>query len=457
MACRAADFEQHHRACKALRGRRSTPFLDWAEPPRAWMVGEAAFRPLGPAGPALCCYEEDWRHGIHEDHGSTNAQRDAHQRSMARRDPHFRTYYTHDGRRMAVADTTAASVGSLMKSEAIDTYMKLSWVMVYLFPSSLPPDDKAIGTPLVDWEECLRCEHGHEFRCRSTRHPQCGCLLTPGPPTMRAMVDLADVIRAVVHAGTGLDWSVPPNPGEQNLADGQPPHTSFVGEVIGELEYHWQELVRRANGGVPRIKGRQQAVWWLARDGCDEGNCGISVARQMNETWRRALQKSGARGYGENSCAFASSGVTLNYERMLAIDGDGAIWFDDKGRIHVDGCPEPGQETPSPGPWDGLASLEGLSRQPVPLQPSPPQPSPPQPSPPQPSPPQPQHPPFAVGQRVEISGLAKRADLNGQIGTVILAETGGGSRVAVEVRGDRVQIKHANLVPYDSQCRQEPP
>ena len=64
--------------------------------------------------------------------------------------------------------------------------------------------------------------------------------LTPPPPTPSALRDLAEVISAVVFAGTGLDWNEPPSEAEPGAPVA---YTSLAEETLAALEEAWEALV----------------------------------------------------------------------------------------------------------------------------------------------------------------------------------------------------------------------
>ena len=216
--------------------------------------------------------------------------------------------------------------------------------MKNLFYSSAPPGDSPVRSPLIEWDECLYCEHGHQHRSPAGS-ALCSCKL--GRPTLPREEDLdrfIALIEAAMGSGSGLDWSLPVDEGEQNLEAGQPPHESAVAEWLSELAFFWNSLVARLGWEAGRPHPPR---WWVHR--------GAARARRANLSWHVALLGSGVRGtrtfFGGDEI-FLASGIALSKGLLLdacgvqvkALEAQGHavdIIFDAEGGVAAMRAPAP--------------------------------------------------------------------------------------------------------------------
>lgn len=347
-----------------------------------------------------------------------------------------------------------------MRAEEVSTGLKIRWLLTHLFASDLKaPTFEAEDGPdggeskvvngrtavfirpapqpqaaLVGWEESVYCKHGHGHSTPlGIDHAECTCMMSPPPPTPQSLRDLADVISAVVYAGTGLDWSEPPlatSEGEEEVA-----YASLVEEALAELENSWETLIRRATGLYSGHERHAAVGWWVPR--------GEAYARVRNERWRTALRGSNATSKGGTYFLFDGTGFLLNLKRLEAMPGDGPVYFDAQGLAHID-------ETQSPGPTDEAAvaahadaatgpdAATDVSAHAARSEPS--------------AAVELEAAPVATGrealrpgQRVRIDGLQQRADLNGGVGVVAEAPHAESGRVRVEMGSEFIRVRVSNL------------
>ena len=160
--------------------------------------------------PRLLCHTADWRH-FHE----TNSNFPPVEEEPISADG---LVYQFEGALRHMNETTLESVGALLDAECVPTLVKANWVMQNLWDT---PD---VDTPLITYN-------------LTEASPQ------KQPPTLVHMAAFISILEAVMNARQGLDWSVSPNPGPQNLMRDQKPHTSLVGEILSEMEKDWSSLV----------------------------------------------------------------------------------------------------------------------------------------------------------------------------------------------------------------------
>jgi len=375
------------------------------------------------------------------------------------------------GRIWHLSETTLDTVELMLKATHVPTKLRLGYLLACLFRSSTPVGER-LGPVLIDWDEVMHCNHGNPLRLISMGADECGCRAQWLPPTTaEAVRDFIRVMNAVVAAHNALDWTLPARETAQDLAYGNKPNASLVGEVLAQFEHSWKTLIMRVPGGAgPHGALGPAPSWWT--DGLR------MQAQKANAAWLIALKGSGARGAlplapDLDSCddVFNSTGWLLQYHRLPELQSELArtpvgvqikIFFDTEGTLRA--VPDGGFTTPgaptratdgvrpasggSSGPSgvasgaasggpsgvaSGVASggasgglSGGLSRGGARGSAAA------------------EHGAFAVGQHVELSGLSARPDLNGQVGEVLAPGKTGG-RYPIRVGGASVLIKEENL------------
>lgn len=359
------------------------------------------------------------------------------------------------GRIWHLSETTLDTVELMLKATHVPTKLRLGYLLACLFRSSTPVGER-LGPVLIDWDEVMHCNHGNPLRLISMGADECDCRAQWLPPTTaEAVRDFIRVMNAVVAAHNALDWTLPARETAQDLAYGNKPNVSLVGEVLAQFEHSWKTLIMRVPGGAgPHGALGPAPFWWTD---------GLRVqAQKANAAWLIALKGSGARGAlplapDLDSCddVFNSTGWLLQYHRLPELQSELArtpvgaqikIFFDTEGMLRA--VPDGGFTTPgaptatdvarpasggSSGPSGGASDVAsgglsgGLSRGDARGSIAA------------------EHGAFAVGQHVEVSGLSARPDLNGQVGEVLAPGKTGG-RYPIRVGGTSVLLKEEKLM-----------
>ena len=355
------------------------------------------------------------------------------------------------GRIWHLSETTLDTVELMLKATHVPTKLRLGYLLACLFRSSTPVGER-LGPVLIDWDEVMHCNHGNPLRLISMGADECDCRAQWLPPTTaEAVRDFIRVMNAVVAAHNALDWTLPARETAQDLAYGNKPNVSLVGEVLAQFEHSWKTLIMRVPGGAgPHGALGPAPFWWTD---------GLRVqAQKANAAWLIALKGSGARGAlplapDLDSCddVFNSTGWLLQYHRLPELQSELArtpvgaqikSFFDTEGMLRA--VPDGGFTTPgaptatdvarpasggSSGPSGGASDVAsgGLSRGDARGSIAA------------------EHGAFAVGQHVEVSGLSARPDLNGQVGEVLAPGKTGG-RYPIRVGGTSVLLKEEKLM-----------
>ena len=359
------------------------------------------------------------------------------------------------GRIWHLSETTLDTVELMLKATHVPTKLRLGYLLACLFRSSTPVGER-LGPVLIVWDEVMHCNHGNPLRLISMGADECDCRAQWLPPTTaEAVRDFIRVMNAVVAAHNALDWTLPARETAQDLAYGNKPNVSLVGEVLAQFEHSWKTLIMRVPGGAgPHGALGPAPFWWTD---------GLRVqAQKANAAWLIALKGSGARGAlplapDLDSCddVFNSTGWLLQYHRLPELQSELArtpvgaqikIFFDTEGMLRA--VPDGGFTTPgaptatdvarpasggSSGPSGGASDVAsgglsgGLSRGDARGSIAA------------------EHGAFAVGQHVEVSGLSARPDLNGQVGEVLAPGKTGG-RYPIRVGGMSVLLKEEKLI-----------
>ena len=350
----------------------------------------------------------------------------------------------HGGRPFHLTETSIETVGVMLKAQHIPTKLRLGYLHACLFSSSTPPGEAPMGRSLIEWDEVVRDEDGNPHELPTTAAAAHGCKATSLPPTTASVVaKFIKIMDAFVAARGALDWSLPPTASEEGLTFGQTPNTSLVGEMLAEFEHSWKIIIMRIPGGAgPHGVPGPPPDWWTR---------GVrAVAQQANRSWLEALKGSGARGARPlapdlDNCddVFNATGWLLQFYRLpelqsqlaqMPLGAEAEVFYGDDGLLHVlpRGVPSWG---PPPAPAasavpDGArssASASAASAAPADDAVS-------------------DANGFAVGQHIEICGLASRADLNGQVGEILAPGASSGRYPVQLFNGSAsVRIKPANL------------
>lgn len=345
----------------------------------------------------------------------------------------------HNGRRFRLSETTLETVSQPLSNKLVPTKLRLAYLHSCLFRSSTPPGAEPIGRSLLNWDECIYCRHGNPQQLHLVAAEGCGCMTSPPPATAEVIGGFIKIMDALVLARGTLDWSIPASSAEQELEFGTTPNSSLVGEFLAEFEHSWKVILLRVPGHAPHGMPGDLPKWWTS-GGMRAAAC------KANHNWLTALRGTGAKGarpmcgdVDRNDDVFNCTGWLLQSHRLAEIQAALAavppgeptveLAYDDEGMLRL--LPKGGYEDRVEDISDGAGAPtktlgEADNAEVVVATAT-----------------------FAVGQHVEVYGLASRGDLNGRIGEV-LPPTGPGAPVAEEryplkVGAESVKIKPSNM------------
>ena len=358
------------------------------------------------------------------------------------------------GKRFRLSQTSLDTVGIMLSNKLIPTKLRLGYLHSCLFRSSTPPGDERTGPHLIDWDECVYCSHENPMQLHGIAADECGCLPSNLPDcTAEAVRGYIIIMDALAAARETFDWSLPASQGEQEVDFGINPNSSLVGEILAEFEHSWKVMLLRIPGHAPHGTPGHLPSWWTSG--------GLrAAALKANHAWLTAFRGTGAKGArplcGEvdrNDDVFNATGWLLQSHRLAEIQtalaavppGEPTVElaYDDEGLLRLlpkaggsyaggRGGDEDASDLTSGGYVDITPGRESCAGNTTP----PPDAKPPDTPPPLEG--------FAVGQHVQVHGLASRADLNGRVGEVLPPGLSA-ERYPVRVGDQSVRVRPANL------------